>query len=328
MAIYQPVGYPGTATLSTLPPPSDGTYSLIWVTDRLDPYGVIDPGYMVSDGTTWDNFIGPTGFPGKSLLNGSGAPSSGTGNNGDFYIDNVAHNIYGPKASGSWPSGVSIIGPAGSAGANGNTILNATSAPSSGTGSNGDFFINTSTTSIYGPKAAGVWPAPISLIGPTGSSGSPGANGATILSSAGTPSSGLGNNGDFCLDVTNKIFYGPKTSGAWGSGFSMIGPTGPSGVTGLQKTRVTTNSSGVATWTFSPAYVAAPTVAFCVEQATSLPTLMNITSISNTSVTVQIWRTQTLPPTLTLLTQLIGFNPFGAAGSLSGVTVDLIAVGT
>lgn len=60
---------------------------------------------------------GPAGVNGASVLNGSGAPTSGTGSNGDFYIDTAASTIYGPKASGVWGPGTSLIGPAtGSAG--------------------------------------------------------------------------------------------------------------------------------------------------------------------------------------------------------------------
>jgi hypothetical protein len=56
---------------------------------------------------------GSTGTAGKTVLNGSGAPSNGTGADGDFYIDTAALKIYGPKASGVWPSGVELKGSAG-----------------------------------------------------------------------------------------------------------------------------------------------------------------------------------------------------------------------
>ena len=42
------------------------------------------------------------GAPGSSLLNGVGAPSSLSGNNGDFYLDTSLYNMYGPKANGAW----------------------------------------------------------------------------------------------------------------------------------------------------------------------------------------------------------------------------------
>ena len=49
----------------------------------------------------------------NTLLYGTGVPASSTGNDGDFYIDMAANYIYGPKASGAWPAGISIVGPAG-----------------------------------------------------------------------------------------------------------------------------------------------------------------------------------------------------------------------
>lgn len=51
---------------------------------------------------------------------GSGAPASGTGNNGDMYLDGSSGDIYGPKASGSWPaSAYTIVGATGATGATG-----------------------------------------------------------------------------------------------------------------------------------------------------------------------------------------------------------------
>jgi hypothetical protein len=43
----------------------------------------------------------------------------------------------------------------------------------------------------------------------------------------------LGVNGDFYLDTTNSILYGPKTAGVWPTpGTSLLGPTGATGATG------------------------------------------------------------------------------------------------
>ena len=64
---------------------------------------------------------GPPGTDGKSVLSGAGAPSSGTGVDGDFYIDTSGNLIYGPKTAGAWGSGVSIVGPAGPTGPTGAT---------------------------------------------------------------------------------------------------------------------------------------------------------------------------------------------------------------
>lgn len=48
------------------------------------------------------------GADGKTVLNGSGAPSGG--NNGDFYLNTATTTLYGPKAAGAWPAGVPLIG--------------------------------------------------------------------------------------------------------------------------------------------------------------------------------------------------------------------------
>lgn len=63
---------------------------------------------------------GPTGSAGangNTVLNGTGAPASTVGNDGDFYIDTAADVLYGPKASGSWPAtGTSLVGNPGATG--------------------------------------------------------------------------------------------------------------------------------------------------------------------------------------------------------------------
>ena len=58
-----------------------------------------------------------------------------------------------------------------------NTILNGKGAPTLSTGINGDFYIDTRSLLIYGPKKNGKWPAPQNLQGPTGAAGANGADG-------------------------------------------------------------------------------------------------------------------------------------------------------
>jgi hypothetical protein len=65
-----------------------------------------------------------------------------------------------------------VPGPTGPAG---NTVLYGASNPTAGTGVDGNFYINTTTTFIFGPKASGAWPAGTSLVGPQGPQGAPGA---------------------------------------------------------------------------------------------------------------------------------------------------------
>ena len=68
----------------------------------------------------------------------------------------------------------------GTDGADGKTILNGSGAPDDTLdGVNGDFYIDTDVNYLYGPKTAGAWGTPISLVGPQGATGATGATGST-----------------------------------------------------------------------------------------------------------------------------------------------------
>lgn len=63
---------------------------------------------------------GPSGVNGKTILNGAGSPVSGTGTNGDFYLQTgPSPLLYGPKASGSWPDPIILKGEPGQNGDDG-----------------------------------------------------------------------------------------------------------------------------------------------------------------------------------------------------------------
>ena len=89
----------------------------------------------------------------NTLLNGKGAPSTKTGQNGDFYIDIASFNIYGPKTNGKWPTPISLKGPSGTNGAD---------------GKNGSSI--TGTTGLQGPQG---------IQGPQGDQGIQGVKGDT-----------------------------------------------------------------------------------------------------------------------------------------------------
>lgn len=105
----------------------------------------------------------------NNTLSGDGAPGAGLGEDGDFYIDTTAWDIYGPKDAGAWPAGVSLIGPSGADGTDGQTVLSGAVAPTT-EGVDGDFYIDTNQIEIYGPKTAGEWGDPVDLVGPRGKS--------------------------------------------------------------------------------------------------------------------------------------------------------------
>ncbi|GAB2582574.1 hypothetical protein [Spirosoma areae] len=128
----------------------------------------------------YSGVTGGNGADGKTILSGTGIPSAGQGTDGDFYYRTTNSQFYGPKTSGAWGSGISLIGATGNNGppgtdgtngTNGKTILSGSSNPTSGQGVDGDFFINITSTTLFGPKAGGAWPTGVSLIGPAGSGG-------------------------------------------------------------------------------------------------------------------------------------------------------------
>ena len=183
---------------------------------------------------------GSAGSAGSQWLEGSGAPSSGLGANGDFYLNTATGDVY-TKASGSWGAAVGNIrgpqGPSGS-GSPGATWYNGAGAPSAGTGVNGDYYLNTATGDVYA-KAAGAWGSAVGSIkgaagatGATGATGSAGAAGSVWYSGSGAPSAGTGLNGDSYLNTATGDVY-TKAAGAWGSAVGSIkGATGATGSTG------------------------------------------------------------------------------------------------
>ncbi len=146
-----------------------------------------------------------------TVLYGGGVPSSGTGKNGDTYI-NTSTGIFYLKTSGAWGQQFSMA--SGPAGPRGNSVLNGTTDPGSGTGLNGDFYFNTATETMFGPKASGTWPAGVVIKG---------TNGKTILNGLLPPSNLTdGTDGDFFLNTNTYVMYGPKAAGIWPVGFSLI----------------------------------------------------------------------------------------------------------
>ena len=81
------------------------------------------------------------------------------------------------------------------------TMLYGSSDPSSATGVDGDFYLNSTTKTLFGPKVAGVWPAGVALVGspgaagvsgPQGPQGPQGADGGTYDIDGGAPDSVYG----------------------------------------------------------------------------------------------------------------------------------------
>ena len=202
-------------------------------------------GWAAASGAT-----GPTGAPGNTgsglVIKGYYATyaefiaARGTGINGDGYIvgtdlyvwSNTVWQNTGPIVGPTGPTGPSG-GPTGPTGAQGVTgpagsgILSGLLPPTNSIGVDGQFYINTASSTIYGPKTSGVWPAGVACIGPTGPTGSAGIEGATgPTGPSGGPTGPTGPTG------AASIIPGP--TGPTGAASTVTGPTGPTGPTGAQ----------------------------------------------------------------------------------------------
>lgn len=79
--------------------------------------------------------------------------------------------------------------------------------------------------------------------GPLGESG---LDGSTILSTSGSPSNMIGKNGDYALDISAQLLYGPKSGDVWPSGVSIRGAQGPQGTNAIELQTIN-NATGAVT---------------------------------------------------------------------------------
>jgi len=200
---------------------------------------------------------GDTGNTGAQGLKGDKGDKGDTGSQGIQGIQGIQGLKGDTGDTGATGAASTVAGPQGipgTAGADGKTILYGNTNPSSGLGVNGDFFINTNTNFLFGPKAAGTWPAGTSLVGPqgiqgvqgiqgttgsqgiqgpAGTNGTDGIDGTTLRYGAGAPANGVGFDGEFYINTTTNFIYGPKAT-TWPAGVSLVGPQGIQGIQGAQ----------------------------------------------------------------------------------------------
>ncbi|WP_454801790.1 hypothetical protein [Mucilaginibacter phyllosphaerae] len=165
-----------------------------------------------------------------TVLYGSGIPGTAIGSNNDTYINidtgtfykrtnNVWLQVFSMQTGPQGPKGDK--GDTGLPGANGKTILSGASNPSnSATGTDGDFYLNTTSLQLFGPKSSGVWGSGIPIIGIQGEQGEPGLQG-----SAG-PSGATGPKGDTGSQGLTGAQGAPGPAGAKGEGIATGGQTG------------------------------------------------------------------------------------------------------
>ena len=163
-----------------------------------------------------------------------------------------------------------------------NTVLNGKGAPSNTLGINGDFYIDTRSLLISGPKAKGKWPVARSLQGANGTNGTDGKNGndaknvstaSAVVGPAG-PQGERGEKGVEGIAGSSGAAGVAGLSGATGpagamgpAGSGSIGAQGPSGSNGTNGTNGSAGGTGLTgargeTGTVGPSEVTVGTLIF------------------------------------------------------------------
>lgn len=123
---------------------------------------------------------GAAGTPGSVIHSGLTAPAVETGINGDYFINLVTSQFYGPKTAGSWGVPITLQGIQGVPGQDGSQIYADVNAPLDSEGLPGDYWWDTFSYTLWGPKDAdtGWTGTDVVLKGVQGDPGPAGAAGA------------------------------------------------------------------------------------------------------------------------------------------------------
>jgi len=164
----------------------------------------------------------------NTFLNGLGAPNATDGIDGDFYLDTLSSNLYGPKKKGKWPLPKSLVGPVGPQG------------PVGKQGSEGKVGDKGATTSTSGTQGIPGTPGTPGAAGSPGPSGGAGVAGSVGATGAPGPQGSPGSAGAPGVGATGLqgVAGTPGSAGARGP----IGETGTAGADGPQGTAGTSRA--------------------------------------------------------------------------------------
>jgi hypothetical protein len=170
-------------------------------------------------------------------LGGAGFQLQGT-----TQLLSVPYALYAEKSGTPGPQGPSgPVGPQGPAGPVGPTGLQGLPGAQGATGPQGPIGLSGAVgpqgaigpAGVPGPQGTVGATGPQGAVGLTGPAGQNGTNGKAILNGTTPPSGNDGVDGDFYLNTATSQIYGPKTSGSWGPGISLIGSSGTPGLKSL-----------------------------------------------------------------------------------------------
>jgi hypothetical protein len=171
---------------------------------------------------------GPAGADGPQGPIGLTGPQGPKGDTGDAGADGVA-GVAGPKGDTGNTGPAGATGPKGDTGDPGPTGATGPAGPQGDPGPAGADGADGAT----GPQGSQGIQGPAGDTGPAGPTGPAGVDGKTILYGTAAPTT-EGVDGDFYIRTTTNFIYGPKASGTWPSGISLVGPTGATGPEGPQ----------------------------------------------------------------------------------------------
>lgn len=204
-------------------------------------------------GGTWGHVVdlegpkgddGEAGRAGSQWLSGEGAPGSGTGDDGDWYLDTTTSRAF-QKQEGRWVFRVDLRGVAGPAGLDGDkgdagddgldgaTWYSGEGVPDADAGKDGDLYLDRATSDVY-QRDAGTWAVLTNIKGQKGDPGEDGEDGGAGTAGVGwTAGDGApakdAPEGSLYLDTDSGDVY-RHTGGSWGTPVAnLTGPAAPGG---------------------------------------------------------------------------------------------------
>ena len=210
-----------------------------------------------------------------------------------------------------------IPGPQGATGPVGKSILNGTTPPSAESGSLGDFWLDTTTNILYGPKGVNGWVTPgVVIVGATGATGASGATGA-----AGSPGAtgAAGSPGPTGAAGSPGATGAAGPTGATGA-TGATGPTGPQGYSGSPGVKGDTGAVGTS----------GPGKVFTVAGQVNTPVIFSHTGsqggLSNVVVAYQLgtFNSNTIP--VCTVTQVSSSVPGNVESSILTTTSDDVTI--
>jgi hypothetical protein len=221
---------------------TNGTNGAVGVTGTIGLTGLGGPaGPQGIQGLTGTNgATGVTGSIGLTGAAGATGPQGTAGNDGAAGATGTT-GATGPAGAQGIQGLTGATGPTGAigaAGTNGKTVANGTTDPATSTGVDGDFYINTATNTLFGPKASGTWPTGESLVGPQGATGATG-SGFTTITDVSTGDTG----NSILAKQTSNSAYAIQNVVVTGAGSVGIGTITPAA--GFRLDVVDTNGTGI-----------------------------------------------------------------------------------